>query len=345
MATTTTRMDSTRMDSTRMDTTDDGLDGLVSGLSTMNLSAMTEPDRCKVIWHYAELSISPDSFSKNIDWSQQIIRLKHGQTSVFMTFTYFTGFRRSMNLADIMALRAGQAGSAGLPRVEALKEWAASDMGLSMIFKDTAINGMMTGNYLAVPILDNVNEIHMCVIGLIRHKIGFMLRVAQTPTQRFTMFVDLADGFLNHLSITGTVLATGVNIFKAVFELLKKRPITDYLDLIANLPPTPFIQMVYNIKSYFPELQVVWGAELSEKAQKKMMSVDTAPLDRISYKCGRMDQLEKLQDKWLSRRENSILFKSMVGAVRSHSVPVKDNGKSPARFSALWPEVIDVVTV
>jgi hypothetical protein len=342
MATTTTRMDTTRMDSTRMDSTNDGLDGLVNELSTMNLSAMADPDRCKVVWHYAELSIIPESFSNNIDWSQQIIRLKHGQTSVFMTFTYFTGFRRSMRLADIMELRSNVAGPAGLPRVETLKEWATSDMGLSMIFKDIAMKGMMTGNYLAVPILDNVNEIHMCVIGIILHKIGFMLRVAQTPTQRFTMFVDLADGFQNHLSITGTVLTTGVNIFKAVFELLKKRPITEYLDLITNLPPTPFIQMVYNIKAYFPELQVIWAVELTEKAKKQIMSVGTAPLDRMSHKFARMDQLEKLQAKWLARRENSILFKSMVGAIRSHSVSVK--GKEPARFSAIWPEVVDVIT-
>ena len=336
MATTTTRMDSTRMD-----TTNDGLDGLVNKLSTMNLSAMADPDRCKVVWHYAELSIIPESFSNNIDWTQQIIRLKHGQTSIFMTFTYFTGFRRVMALADIMELRSNVAGPAGLPRVETLKEWATSDMGLSMIFKDINMKGMMVGNYLAIPILDNVNEIHMCVIGLIRHKIGFMLRVSGTPTQRFTMFVDLADGFQNHLSITGTVLATGVNIFKAVFELLKKRPITEYLDLLDNFPPTPFIQMVYNIKSYFPELQVIWAVELTEKAKKQIMSVDTAPIDRMSHKFARLDKIVQLQDKWLERREKSIMFKSMVSAVREHSVSVK--GKEPARFSALWPEIMDVL--
>ena len=106
--------------------------------------------------------------------------------------------------------------------------------------------------------------------------------------------------------------------------------------------------------AYFPELQVIWGAELSEKSQKEMMSVDTAPLDRISRKFGKMEQLEKLQDKWLARRENSIMFKSMVGAIRGHSVPTKPSkaaadvtdagkGKAPARFSALWPEVMDVV--
>ena len=332
--------------------TDDSVDGLMSGMSAMNLSAMSQPDRCRVVWHYAELSMSPDSFTKNIDWPNEVIRLKHGQTSVFMTFTYFTGFRRVMSLAEIMALRAGQAGSAGLPRVETLKEWAASDLGLLTIFKGSEINGLMSWNYLAVPILDNTNEIHMCIIGLVRHKIGFMLRVSGTPTQRFTMFVDLADGFQNRLSITGTVQAVGCNIFKAIFELLKKRPITDYLDLLANLPPTPFIQMVYNIMAYFPELQVVWAAELSEKAQKEMMLVDTAPLDQISHKFGRLDKLVQLQDKWLGRRENSIMFKSMVGAIRGHSLPTKPSkavdtdvgkGKSPARFSALWPEVMDVV--
>ena len=216
---------------TRMATaTDDSVDGLMSGMSAMNLSAMSQPDQCRVVWHYAELSMSPDSLSKNIDWPNEVIRLKHGQTSVFMTFTYFTGFRRVMSLSEIMALKADQAGSAGLPRVETLKEWAASDLGLSVIFKGSEINGLMSGNYLAVPILDNTNEIHMCIIGLVRHKIGFMLRVAQTPTPRFTMFVDLADGFQNRLSITGTVQAVGCNIFKAIFELLKKRPITDYLD-------------------------------------------------------------------------------------------------------------------
>ena len=334
--------------------TADGVDALMSGMATMNLAAMTDPDRCRVIWHYSELSMTPDSFSKNIDWMNEVIRLKHGQTSVFMTFTYFTGFRRAMPLAEIMMLRAGQAGSTGLPRVETLKEWAASDLGLLTIFKGAEINGLMSGNYLAVPILDNINEIHMCIIGLVRHKIGFMLRISGIPTQRFTMFVDLADGFQNHLSITGAVQAVGVNIFKAIFELLKKRPITDYLDLLANLPPTQFIQMVYNIMAYFPELQVIWGAELSEKSQKEMMSVDTAPLDRISRKFGKMEQLEKLQDKWLARRENSIMFKSMVGAIRGHSVPTKPSkaaadvtdagkGKAPARFSALWPEVMDVV--
>lgn len=348
MASTTTRMDATEEGFI------DGMKGLMSGMATMNLSAMAEPDRCQVVWHYAELSMSPDSFTKNIDWMNEIIRLKHGQTSLFMTFTYFTGFRRVMSLAEVMALKADQAGSAGLPRVETLKEWAASDLGLLTIFKGSEINGLMSGNYLAVPILDNTNEIHMCIIGLVRHKIGFMLRVSGTPTQRFTMFVDLADGFQNRLSITGTVQAVGCNIFKAIFELLKKRPITDYLDLLANLPPTPFIQMVYNIMAYFPELQVVWGAELSDKAQKEMMSVDTAPLDRMSHKFARLDKLVQLQDKWLGRRENSIMFKSMVGAVRSHSLPTKPSkaaadvsdvgkGKSLARFSALCPEVIDVV--
>ena len=99
--------------------------------------------------------------------------------------------------------------------------------------------------------------------------------------------------------------------------------------------------MVYNIMAYFPELQVVWGAELSEKAQKEMMSVDTAPLDRMSHKFARLDKLVQLQDKWLGRREKSIMFKSMVSAVRGHSVSVK--GKEPARFSALWPEIMDVL--
>jgi hypothetical protein len=345
---------------TRMDAIEegfaDGVDRLMSGMATMNLAAMSEPDRCRVVWHYAELSISPDSFSKNIDWSQQIIRLKHGQTSVFMTFTYFTGFRRVMSLAEIMALKADQAGSAELPRVETLKEWAASDLGLLTIFKGSEINGLMSGNYLAVPILDNIHEIHMCVVGLVRHKIGFMLRVSGTPTQRFTMFIDLADGFQNRLSITGVVQAVGCNIFKAIFELLKKRPITDYLDLIANISPTPFIQMVYNIMAYFPELQVIWVAELSEKSQKEMMSVNTAPLDRAMQKCGRMPQLDKLHDKWLGKRENSALFKSMVNAVQTHgrtanSTNLKNptkpynaaNGKQPARFSALWQEVMDIV--
>jgi hypothetical protein len=335
-------------------TADTGMDGLVSGLSTMNLSAMTAPDSCRVIWHYAELSISPDSFSKNIDWRNQVIRLKHGQTSVFINFTYFTGFRRKMQLSEIMARHVG---TGGLPRIETLKEWAASDLGLATIFKDSEVHGLMTGNYLAVPIMDNADEIHMCIIGLVYHKIGYLLRISQTPTQKFTMFVDLSDGFQNHLSITGAIQATGVNIFKAIFELLKKRPITDYLDLIANLPPTPFIQMVYNIKAYFPELQVAWAVEPSEKAQKELISIDTAPLDRAMQKCGRMPQLEKLHDKWLGKRENSVLFKSMVGAVQAHGRtanstnpknPTKPhnvaaNGKQPARFSALWPEVMDVV--
>jgi hypothetical protein len=112
--------------------------------------------------------------------------------------------------------------------------------------------------------------------------------------------------------------------------------------------------MVYNIKAYFPELQVIWAMEPSEKAQKTMMAIDTAPLDLAMQKFGRLPQLEKLHDKWLGRRENSVLFKSMVCAVHSHgrdtnstnlahpTKPHKANGKQPARFSALWPEVMDV---
>lgn len=333
--------------------TDSLVRGLAANLSSMNLSAMATPDACRVVWHYAELSITPDSFSKNIDWRNQVIRLKHGQTSVFITFTYFTGFRRTMNLSDIMTRHVG---TGVLPRIETLKEWGTSDIGISTIFKDSEVHGLMTGNYLAVPIMDNVNEIHMCIIGLARHKLGYMLRVAQTPTQRFTMFVDLADGFQNHLSITGAIQATGVNIFKAIFELLKRRPMTDYLDLIANLPPTPFIQMVFNIKAYFPELQVVWAVEPTEKAQKKMMSIDIAPIDRAMHKCGQIAQLEKLHDKWMGKRENSVLFKSMVGAIHAHGNTVNStnpirptkphntvNGKQPSRFSALWPAVMDIV--
>jgi len=335
--------------------TEQGVADMLSGFQTMNLGAMTEPAQCQVIWHYAELSISPESFIGNIDWLNEIIRLKPGQTSIFLTFTYFTGFRRKIALDEIMRIRIG--GSvAGLPRIETLKEWAASDFGLSMIFKDTEIQGLMLGNYLAVPILDNATEIHMCIIGLIRHKLGFMLRVGTTLTNRFTFFVDLADGFQNRLSITGAVQAVGCNIFKAIFALLKKRPITEYLNLIGSLPPTPFIQMVYNIMAYFPELQVVWAIEPSQSTQKtKMMAADIAPGDRVSHKFGRFEKLEKLQDKWLSRRQNSVLFKSMVGAVRGHSIPTKPNAtvgcsdgasgkeKAPARFSALWPEVMDVV--
>lgn len=327
---------------------DSSITGLLSGFQTMNLSAMNEPETCKVIWHYAELSISPESFSRNIDWANQVIRLKPGQTSIFLTFTYFTGFKRKIPLNEILYMKANMAGSAGLPRIETLKEWAASDLGISTIFKNTEIQGLMLGNYIAVPIMDSPTEIHMCVIGFIRHKIGFMLRDSGTPTQRFIMFVDLADGFQNRLNITGSVQAIGCNIFKAVFELLKKRPITDYLDFIANLPPTPFIQMVYNIKAYFPELQVIWSVEPSARAQKKLIDVDTAPIDQVSYKFGHNEKLKLLHDKWLSRRQNSGLFKSLVCAVHSHSAPAKPRassgkGKEPIRFSALWPEVTDVI--
>lgn len=337
------------INSTVSNINDKSIDILTAGLHTMNLAAMTEPDTCEVIWHYAELSISPESFTQNIDWTNEVIRLKPGQTSVFLNFTYFTGFKRKIQLNEIMHIKSYMAGSAGLPRIEILKEWAASDLGMSLIFKDTEIQGLMLGNYIAVPIMDSATEIHMCIIGLIRHKIGFMLRASGTPTQRFTMFVDLANGLQNRLSITGTVQAIGCNIFKAIFEVLKKRPIIDYLDLVACMPPIPFIQMVYNIKAYFPELQVVWSTEHNAIIRKNLVDINTAPIDQVSHKFGRPEKLKQLQDKWLSRRQNSVLFKSLVGAVQGHSsAPAKPGassgkGKEPTRFSALWPEVMDVL--
>lgn len=329
---------------------------LLNGFQSMNLSAMTEPTKCQVIWHYGELCFSPESFTKNIDWINQIINLKSGQTSICVSFTYFSGFRRRMSLDEIIRLRAKTECSTELARIEILKEWATSDLGLSTIFKDTEIKGLIHGNYIAVPILDNALEIHMCIIGLIRHKIGFMLRVATTPTQRFTMFIDLADGFQNRLSITGTIQSTGLNIFKAIFELLKKRPIIDYLDLIANLPPTPFIQMVYNVIPYFPELQVIWTNETSPNTSKLVGTITTASIDQLNHKSGKFDKLTQYNDKLLSRRANSILFKSLINTVRNHSTSTKTNyshdnqnktissNSTPfTRFSALWPEVMDVV--
>jgi hypothetical protein len=334
---------------------DNGMFDLLTDFKMMNLSLMTEPSKCNVIWHYAELSISPESFMLNIDWPNEIIKLKPGKTSVFLTFTYFTGFRRQIPLDEIMRIRGSTGGSVGLPRIETLKEWAGTDFGFSMIFKDTEIQRLMLGNYIAVPIMDNANEIHMCIIGFIRHKLGFIIHPASKPTQHFTFFVDLAEGLQNRLSITGAVQAVGCNILKAIFKLLEKKPITEYLDLVSSLQPIPFIQIVYNIMSYFPELQVIWSAEPSQSSQKKMMDIDVAPIDRVSHKFGRSEKLLELHDKWISRREKSGLFKSLVSSVRGHSTPAKPNvadkcsaagsskGKTPARFSALWPGIMDIV--
>jgi hypothetical protein len=106
--------------------------------------------------------------------------------------------------------------------------------------------------------------------------------------------------------------------------------------------------MVYNIKAYFPELQVIWSVEPSGVVQKKLMNLEAAPIDRVSHKFGRPEKLVELHEKWLSRRQNSVLFKSLVGAIRGHSTPAKHGAssgkeKESARFSALWPEVMDVV--
>lgn len=308
------------------------MDNLTQRLSNIDLSVMNNPKTCQIIIHYAEMNIFPNTLYSNIDWANELIKIKPNKTFVLSSFQFYPDWNISIRLNDIIDNEDDISHSIPTARIELVKEWAKSSKGRQIIFKNTQICYKDDFNYITIPVINSNNEIHICVLNLSSYKFALLFPSMKiTETQRFVMFIDLSDGLRNHLSITGSVMNTGLNVMKALFVALESKKDTNYITFSgSDIIPVPLIQMVYSSIPYFPELQVVWNTD-SDITMSDSIPVSDVDLALVKFPSGQ-NKLKSIQDKWLQKRSSSELAKPP----KSRHI-VKPNNS--LRFSAIWPEV------
>lgn len=328
---------------------DNTMDNLVSNFNAIDLSAyeITRGNIVKssaqVVWHYLDIGLFPGCFVNTIDWEDNVVHLNPDKLVNFINIKYVPGISISQPLDEIINSVIGGGMDEQIPsaphldckvRITKICEYFVEE-GFAKYFPDAEINekyGMNPKSVLVVPLAEGSMKIHM---GMITLNCDYYKKLGMEGHKiiKYNKIIDLVTGFRNHLSITGTIIGTGLNILRCIFEEFKKRICIEYIMLDDNLEfSIPLIQIISNAYPYFPELQVIWitpgdGVKMDADDDSKNKShprakIPIADVDKLLLQ-KKPQKIEKRMQQYnimfkKHHTSRAICFKNMFNNIKNH---------------------------